>query len=197
MNRTLKRNHFPLPSHIISEYTTCTEQLSNPFSDPAKRILALRGDPENLKKMSKSSTDPKSRILISESSDEIHAKIRGAVTDSANKVPLPPQTNPEHGDPLTYMSPGVANLVTILASCTGEPLSDVAWRYRGKSYGILKSDVAEAVIQKFDPIRKEFLRLKRDESYLKDVARSGREKALALAVLNIKAVKEALGIGEL
>ena len=197
MNRALKRNHFPLPSHIISEYTTCTKWLSNPFPDPAKRILALRGDPENLKKMSKSSADPKSRILISESSDEIHAKIRGAVTDSANEVPFPPLINPEHGDTLAYMSPGVANLITILASCTGETLSDVAWRYRGKNYGMLKSEVAEAVVQKFDPIRKEFLRLKRDESYLKAVARSGREKALALAAENIKAVKEALGIGEL
>ena len=197
MNRALKRDHFPLPNHIISEYTVCTEWLSNPFSDPAKRILALRGDPENLKKMSKSSADPKSRILISESSDEIRAKIRGAVTDSANEIPFPPLTNPEHGDPLAYLSPGVANLVTILASCTGEQLPDVAWRYRGKNYGILKCDVAEAVVQKFDPIRKEFLRLKRDESYLKDVARSGRETALALAVENMKAVKEALGIGEL
>ncbi len=197
MNRALKRDHFPLPSHIISEYLTCAEWLFNPFSDPAKRILALRGDPENLKKMSKSSADPKSRILINESSDEIHAKIRGAVTDSVNEVPFPPLTNQEHVNPLAYLSPGVANLVTILASCTGEPLFDVAWRYRGKSYGVLKSDVAEAVVQKFDPIRKEFLRLRRDESYLKDVARSGRETALALAVENIKVVKEALGIGAL
>lgn len=197
MNRALKRNHFPLPSHIISEYLTCNEWSSNPFSGPAKRILALRGDPENLKKMSKSSADPKSRILISDPPDEIHAKIRGAVTDSANEVPFPPLTSPEHSDPLAYLSHGVANLVTILASCTGEPLSDVAWRYRGKNYGVLKSDVAEAVVQKFDPIRKEFLRLKRDESYLKAVARSGRETALALAAENIKAVKEALGIGAL
>jgi len=67
----------------------------------------------------------------------------------------------------------------------------------GKSYGVLKSDVAEAVVQKFDPIRKEFLKLKRDESYLKDVARCGREKALALAMENMRAAKEALGIGEL
>jgi len=197
MNRALKKNHFPLPNHIISRYMACTEWLSNPISDPAKRILALRGDPENLKKMSKSSADPKSRILISESSDEIHAKIRGAVTDSANRVPFPPLTNTEHSDPLAYLSPGVANLVTILASCTGGQQSDVAWRYRGKSYGDLKNDVAEAVVQKFDPIRKEFLRLKRDESYLKDVARCGREKALALSMENIRAVKEALGIGEL
>ena len=147
--------------------------------------------------MSKSSADPKSRILISESPDEIVAKIRGAVTDSTNNVPFPPLTNTERGDPLAYLSPGVANLITILASCTGDQLSEVAWRYRGKNYGVLKSDVAEAVVQKFDPIRKEFLRLKRDESYLKDVARSGRETALALAADNIRAVKEALGIGEL
>ena len=171
--------------------------MSNLFLDPAKRILALRGEPENLKKMSKSSADPKSQILITDSPDEIRAKIRGAVTDSVNDVPFPPLTNTERGDPLAYLSPGVANLITILASCTGEQLSDVAWRYRGRSYGVLKNDVAEAVVQKFDPIRKEFLRLKRDESYLKDVARSGRETALALAVENMRAVKEALGIGEL
>jgi tryptophanyl-tRNA synthetase len=144
MNRALKRDHFPLPNHIISEYMTCTKWCLFRSQIP-QRILALRGDPENLKKMSKSSTDPKSRILITESSDEIRAKIRGAVTDSANAVPSPPLTNTEHGDPLAYLSPGVANLVTILASCTGEQLSDVAWRYRGKSYGVLKNDVAEAV----------------------------------------------------
>jgi len=147
--------------------------------------------------MSKSSTDPKSRIIISDSSDEICAKIRGAVTDSANLIPSPPLTNTEQGDPLVYLSPGVANLVTILASCTGELPSDVALRYQRKNYGELKTDIAEAVVQKFAPIRKEFQRLKRDESYLKDVARRGRETASALAVENIRAVKEALGIAEL
>ena len=197
MNRALKRDHFPLPNHIISEYSTCTECLSHPFSDPAKRILALRGDPQNLKKMSKSSADPKSRILINDSPDEIRAKIRGAVTDSANTVPSPSLTDTGCGDTLAYLSPGVANLVTILASCTGEQPSSVALRYRGKSYGVLKGDVAEAVVQKFDPIREEFLRLRKDESYLKDVARRGRETASALAVENIQAVKKSLGIGEL
>ena len=147
--------------------------------------------------MSKSSADPKSRILINDSSDEIHAKIRGAVTDSANTVPFPSLTNTVCDDTLAYLSPGVANLVTILASCTGEQPSSVALRYGGKSYGVLKGDVAEMVVQKFDPIRKEFLRLKKDESYLKDVARRGRETASALAEENIRAVKKALGIGEL
>ena len=147
--------------------------------------------------MSKSSVDPNSRILINDSSDEIRAKIRGAVTDSANTVPFPSPTDTGCGDTLAYLGPGVANLVTILASCTGEQASSVALRYGGKSYGILKSDVAEAVVQKFSPIREEFLRLKKDESYLKDVARRGREAASALAVENIKAVKKALGIGEL
>lgn len=196
MNRALKRDHFPLPNHIISEYTTWTERFPDLLSDPAKRILALRGDPQGLKKMSKSSTDAKSRILISDSPDEIRAKIRGAVTDSTNDVPAP-LTNTEYSDPLGYLSPGVANLVTILASSTGERPSDVALRYQGKSYGVLKSDVAEAVVQKFNPIREEFLRLKRDQSYLKDVARRGRETASALAVENMVAVKEALGIGRL
>ena len=175
----------------------CTKWFSDLFSDPAKRILALRGDPQDLKKMSKSSADPKSRILISDSPDEIRAKIREAITDSANDVPSLPLTNTEHDDPLAYMSPGVANLVTIFASCTGEQLSEVALRYQGKSYGVLKGDLAEAVVLKLDPIRKEFLRLKRDESYPKYVARRGRETASALAVQNMRVVKEALGIGEL
>ena len=123
--------------------------------------------------------------------------MRGTVTDSANTVPFPSLTDAGCGATSASLNPGVANLVTILTSWTGEHAPPVALRYGGTSYEVLKSDVAEAVVQKLDSIREEFLGLRKDESYLKDVARRGWEAASALAVENTRAVKKALGIGKL
>ncbi|PVF98970.1 tryptophanyl-tRNA synthetase [Serendipita vermifera] len=178
MNRLLGHEFFPLPIAIIN---------------PAKRILALKGDQP--KKMSKSAPDPRSRILITDSSKEIHDKIKTAFTDS-----IDPETLPENEIPtLEQLSPGVANLYTILSCCTGEDPATLIPRYYRKRYGHLKKDVAEAVDTKLSPIREEYERLIKPENqgWLREVANLGRERAGAIAEVNLSKIKEMFGIGRL
>ena len=63
--------------------------------------------------MSKSAPDQNSRILLTDPSDRIKAKIRGAVTDSTVGITYDPEGRP-----------GAANLLTILAACTGENVEE-------------------------------------------------------------------------
>ena len=167
--------------------------LSSRFLDPAKRILALKGSP--LKKMSKSAPDERSRILITDSKKYIQFKLRNAITDS-----IDPESIPEDRVPtLEELSPGVANLFTIMSCCTGEDPSTIISRYNRRRYGPLKGDVLEALDAKLAPIRAEFERLKLPENaaYLRQVAAEGRERASEIAEKNLSRIKDLLGIQRL
>ncbi|CCA69031.1 probable tryptophanyl-tRNA synthetase, mitochondrial [Serendipita indica DSM 11827] len=175
VNRVMKTDFFPLPMAV---------------TNPAKRILALRGSPP--KKMSKSAPDERSRIMITDSSEYIQHKIKTAVTDSVDPEAIADESVPNLAD----LSPGVANLYTIMSCCTGEDTSDIIPRYYRQRYGRLKADVAEAINAKIAPIRAEFERLKRPENagYLTQVAAEGRERASEIAEKNLSQIKALLGI---
>lgn len=145
--------------------------------------------------MSKSAPDPRSRILITDTSKEIHEKLKVAFTDSVDPKSLPK----DHIPTIEELSPGVANLYTILSCCTGEDVSTLIPRYYLRRYGHLKNDVAEAVDAKLTPIRKEYERLRKPDgdAWLKAVATMGRERASAIAVENLGRVKARLGIAAL
>jgi tryptophanyl-tRNA synthetase len=194
MNRVMKTDFFPLPTSIISKFECILVLVHTDLSkDPGKRILALKGDPP--KKMSKSASDPRSRILITDTSKEIHDKLKIAFTDSIDPESLPK----DHIPTIKELSPGVANLYTILSCCTGEDISTLIPRYYRRRYGYLKNDVAEAVDAKLTPIREEYERLRRPdgEAWLRAVAMMGRERASTIALENLARVKAHLGIAPL
>ncbi|THU88641.1 Nucleotidylyl transferase [Dendrothele bispora CBS 962.96] len=118
------------------------------ISKPPKRILSLR-DPTS--KMSKSSPDPASRILFTDSPSEITSKI--------------------------HHRSGTANLLTILAACTGEYVHQIAKRFEVKNYGVLKSEVTGAVQEISRGPRDDYERLKGQKDYLLKVAKEGAERA--------------------
>lgn len=191
MNRWMKEQVFPLPAALISKYTLYSaEYMSKRPVAPARRILALRGDP--LKKMSKSAHDPLSRIQLNDSPDLIRKKIQGATTDSQHQV-----GTTEHGISSAALSPGVENLLTILSSCTGEDRDVLAARYAGKKYKELKAAVADALIEHLTPIRQEFERYRGDQGYLAAVAQQGRDRASEIADGNLRTIKEQLGLGRI
>ncbi|KAG8984015.1 Tryptophan--tRNA ligase, mitochondrial, partial [Tulasnella sp. 427] len=169
-NRTHKSNIFPLPQHIIT---------------PAKRILSLR-DPTQ--KMSKSAPNPKSRILITDQFSQIQAKIRSAVTDSTPSISYDPENRP-----------GVANLLTILASCSGTSKSvpELAQEYSSKNHAELKADVTEAVERLVGPIRENYRRIRNDEAWLREVSDDGIRRAREIAAQTMKEVKHQIGLGPL
>lgn len=145
--------------------------------------------------MSKSAPDPRSRIMLTDSTKEIHDKLRTAFTDSND----PETTDFEKVPTLEELSPGVANLYTILACCTKEDPSALIPQYYRKRYGHLKKAAAEAVDATLSPIRAEFERLRKPENkgWLREVANLGRERASTVAEQNIGAIKKRLGIGKI
>ncbi|OCH86183.1 tryptophanyl-tRNA synthetase [Obba rivulosa] len=166
-NRTFKARSslFPLPQHIIT---------------PSRRILSMR-DPSS--KMSKSSPDQNSRILLTDSMSAVQKKIRSAVTDSITGVTYDPQNRP-----------GAANLLTILAACTGEDASAVAARYADKGHGALKADVADAVEEVLKGPRAEFEKLRGQTEYLDGVARQGAERAREISGETLREVRARVGL---
>ncbi|KAH9939577.1 hypothetical protein B0H21DRAFT_756230 [Amylocystis lapponica] len=166
-NRTFKSEAplFPLPQHVAT---------------PSRRILSLK-DPSS--KMSKSSPDTQSRILLTDTGAQIHAKVRGAVTDSISGITYDPKNRP-----------GTANLLTILAACTGEDAVAVAERYCNKGHGHLKADVAEAVEEMIKKPRAEFERLKGETGYLTAVANVGAAKAREISEATMREIRARVGL---
>ncbi|KAH7340127.1 tryptophanyl-tRNA synthetase [Rhizoctonia solani] len=181
-NRTHKERVFPLPQHIIT---------------PAKRILSLR-DPSQ--KMSKSAPHPASRILLTDPPEAIEKKIKSAVTDSERGVEYDPTARP-----------GVANLLTILDACRGlsgevspgesedtsTRLKTLASEISTLSHADFKRLVNDVVQSTVAPIRDEYVRIRADESYLRDVAEAGRMRAFEVAEDTMSDVREVLGVGRL
>ncbi|XP_043855867.1 tryptophan--tRNA ligase, mitochondrial isoform X1 [Dromiciops gliroides] len=132
-----------------------------------KKVKSLR-DPSS--KMSKSDPDKLATIRITDSPEEIVMKFRKAVTDFTSEVTY---------DPSTRM--GVSNMVEIHAAVTGLTVEEVIQQSAGLDTARYKVVVAEAVIQKFAPIRSEIERLKMEKDHLRKVLQVGAEKAKELA----------------
>ncbi|MEU0054279.1 tryptophan--tRNA ligase [Streptomyces sp. NPDC006309] len=143
----------------------------------AARVMNLQ-DPTS--KMGKSDAGQGVVYLLDEP-DVVRKKIMRAVTDSGREVGYDPVERP-----------GVANLLEILAACTGgnpESLADVH-----DSYGSLKKDTAEAVVEVLRPVQARHRELCADPAYVEGVLRDGAEKARALARPTVDTAYRAIGL---
>ncbi|XP_076975853.1 tryptophan--tRNA ligase, mitochondrial [Tamandua tetradactyla] len=145
-----------------------------------KKVKSLR-DPSA--KMSKSDPDRLATIRITDSAEEIVQKFRKAVTDFTSEVSYDPDRRG-----------GVSNMVAIHAAVTGLAVEEVVRRSRGLDTARYKLVVAEAVIEKFAPIKREIERLKMDRSYLEKVLQVGSAKAKELAHPVCQEVKKLVGL---
>lgn len=146
------------------------------------RIMSLQ-DPTS--KMSKSDKDPNGCVHLLEKPEDIMRKFKRAVTDSDTS---------EHCvrfDPTN--KPGVANLMQIYSSCTGESFDQIEADFTGQGYGAFKTAVGEAVVEKLRPIREETERILKDKAYLESVYRMGAEKASYVANRTLRKVYKKLG----
>ncbi|KAG5346380.1 SYWM protein, partial [Acromyrmex charruanus] len=144
---------FPVPRTLIN--------------GPSQRIKSLR-DPT--KKMSKSHTDSKSRLNLLDEPDELLEKVKKAVTDFTSEVTYDPEKRP-----------GVANLINIHSLFTGQTTEEICKEAVGLNTGQYKLKLADIVIEKLSPIRKDILRLTREPAYLDEVLKEGTERAIELA----------------
>ncbi|MGW7286995.1 tryptophan--tRNA ligase [Streptomyces sp. NPDC054847] len=144
----------------------------------AARVMDLQ-DPTS--KMGKSHESGAGIVYLLDEADVVRKKIMRAVTDSGDDVEYDPGTRP-----------GVANLLEILSACSGESPKELAGAYR--SYGALKKDTAEAVLEVLRPIRERHAELAADPGHVDEVLRKGAERARGMARPTVDAAYRAIGL---
>jgi tryptophanyl-tRNA synthetase len=88
--------------------------------------------------------------------------------------------------------PGVANLLTILAACTGT-IPEQAAAGLG-SYRDLKEAVAEAIVAVLTPLQERYADLSADPAALTAMAREGAARAQELAAPYLTRAQQAIGL---
>ncbi|XP_065057409.1 tryptophan--tRNA ligase, mitochondrial-like [Rhopilema esculentum] len=146
------------------------------------RVMNLQ-DPS--KKMSKSETNNRGRIDLTDTQEEINNKIKKAVTDSILHLTYEPKERA-----------GIANLISIFSSITGDSPDKIVQKYSDKQpfTKYLKSDLADYLTEDLESFRKEFQRLGNDRGYVRSVLDDGWKRARSIATENIKDIKECLGL---
>lgn len=116
------------------------------------------------RKMDKTAENAAGVVFVLDEPDLIRRKLKRAVTDSVGRLEYRP-----------VEQPGLANLLEILAACTGKMPREVADGYR--SYDSLKDAVAEALIEEFRSVREETQALLADPEGLERIRVSGAARA--------------------
>ncbi|KAM6217919.1 tryptophan--tRNA ligase, mitochondrial [Rhynchocyon petersi] len=155
---------FPVPTSILTSM---------------KKVKSLR-DPSS--KMSKSDPDKLATVRITDSPEEIVQKFRKALTDFTSEVTYDPASRG-----------GVSNMIAIHTAVTGLTVEDVVRQSAGIDTARYKLVVADAVIEKFAPIKREIEKLKMDRGHLEKVLQLGSAKAKELAYPVCQEVKKLVG----
>ncbi|XP_051564433.1 tryptophan--tRNA ligase, mitochondrial-like [Myxocyprinus asiaticus] len=144
-----------------------------------RKVKSLR-DPSS--KMSKSDPQKLATVFLTDTPDDIVLKIRRAVTDFTSEVTYEPESRP-----------GVSNLVSMHSAVSGQSVEEVVRLAEGMDTGQYKDVVADAVVQKLEPIRLEIQRLRADRGHLESLLIDGAEKARSLAVPVMMEVRKRVG----
>jgi tryptophanyl-tRNA synthetase len=133
-------------------------------------------------KMSKSDAQQAPGVIrMLDSPDRVRRAVLRAVTDSGTQVRHDPEA-----------SPGVTNLLEILGACTGADPRALAGHHA--SYGVLKRDVADAVVAVLAPVQARYAELAGDPAEVDRVLDEGRCRADATARPRLEAAALAVGL---
>ena len=138
-------------------------------------------DPE--KKMSKSlaADAPGHAIFMLDPPDVIRKKLSRAQTDAEPAVTFP-------------AGAGVRNLLEIYRTIKGEDWPAVEQEFVGKSYSVLKSAVADAVIEALTPIQRRYREIRADDAALMQQLRRSADRLAPIANTTLRRVQEAVGL---
>jgi tryptophanyl-tRNA synthetase len=161
-------------------YATPVFTVPEPMIPPVgARIMSLQ---EPTKKMSKSDDAPTNAVYLLDEPDVIVRKIKRAVTDLGNEIRYDIDEKP-----------GVSNLMSILAACTGQSFDAIVEQYNGQGYGKFKQAAADAVVDILKPMQAHYRDVRADVDGLRRVLRAGAESASARADATLQRVHEVLG----
>jgi tryptophanyl-tRNA synthetase len=144
----------------------------------AKRVMDLQ---EPSRKMSKSVSSPLGTVLVLDPPEEIDRKVRKAVTDTETVVRYDPGAKP-----------GVSNLLELLAASVGGDPVELAGRY--DSYGQLKADVTEGLVEMLRPVRERFAELQSERGSVEALLADGAARARTLAGPTLDRAMRAVGL---
>ena len=138
-------------------------------------------DPE--KKMSKSlaADAPGHAIFMLDPPDVIRKKLARAQTDAEPAVRFP-------------AGPGVRNLLEIYRTIKAEDWPTVEREFAGKPYSVVKSVVADAVIDVLEPIQQRYREIRTDDPALMLQLRRAAERLMPVANRTLHRVQEAVGL---
>jgi len=179
-----QKQHLELTRNLAQRFNNryndifTTPEISIP--EVGARIMSLQ-DPT--KKMSKSDENERGFISMLDEPKKIEKKVKSAVTDSEGIVKYDKDNKP-----------GISNLLTIYASCTGESVEALEQKYEGKGYGDFKQGVADAVIAVLEPIQEKYDALI-DSEQLDEILDNGADKAAFVANKTVAKAKKAMGLG--
>ncbi|MEU6314570.1 tryptophan--tRNA ligase [Streptomyces sp. NPDC047014] len=145
----------------------------------AARVMDLQ-DPAS--KMGKSHANGAGIVYLLDEPEVVRKKVMRAVTDSGDGGVVHDRES----------RPGVANLLDILAACTGGDPVALADGYSG--YGALKRDVADAVVELLRPLRERHAELAADPAQVDKALREGAGRARELARPVVDRAYEAIGL---
>ncbi len=151
------------------------------FPKAGARVMSLQ-DP--LKKMSKSDDNPNNVIRMLEEPASILKKLKRAVTDSDDPPVIALDWDKK---------PGVSNLLELMSSACGRSVEDLVEHFKGSMYGAFKSEVGEAVVAMLEPVQKRYQKIRADESYMKEIFKTGAQKAQERAHKTLKRAMDKVG----
>ncbi|MEV0989269.1 tryptophan--tRNA ligase [Streptomyces sp. NPDC049949] len=149
--------------------------------DVAARVMDLQ---EPTSKMGKSGGAGPGVVFMLDEPGVIRKKVMRAVTDSGDGGVVYDRE----------ARPGVANLLDVLAACTGGDPAALAEEYSG--YGALKGDVADAVVELLRPVQERHAELAADPAAVEKVLREGAGRARDLARPIVDRAYRAIGLLE-
>ena len=139
-------------------------------------ILGLDGS----QKMSKSRGNA---IMLSATEDETAKLIKKAKTDGERRITYDVENRPE-----------VANLLMLISLCTGEEPEAIAERIGDGGGGKLKSTLTEVLNEELRPLRTRRAELEKNPEYIRDVLKTGAEKAREIATKTLEEVRSAMNM---
>jgi tryptophanyl-tRNA synthetase len=177
-----QRQHLELARDVAERFNTRFGQTfvvpDGVYPEVGARIMDLQ-DPT--RKMSTTGGTEQGTVRLLDDPDVIRRKFKTAVTDSEREIRR------------AAAKPGISNLIDILSVATDRTPEDIERTYDGAGYGQLKTDVGEAVVELFTPIRERYEEIRGDETALLGFLRKGADKATTAAAPTLAAMYERMG----
>ncbi|MFJ4781675.1 tryptophan--tRNA ligase [Streptomyces sp. NPDC088762] len=178
-----QRQHVELTRDLAVRFN---QRYGHTFTVPKAAVPAVAARVMNLQeptsKMGKSDENGAGIVYLLDEPAAITRKVMRAVTDSGDGGVVYDRA----------ARPGVANLLDILAACTGGDPEKLAAGY--SQYGPLKRDVAEAVVELLKPLRERHAELAADQGEVERVLHEGAGRARAMAGPVVDRAYEAIGL---